>query len=195
MVTDLPTPCTSDCGTGRRRRGYCMSHYTRYLNSGQIPRVLYFDNVAGFWARIVKGDDPNDCWKWTASVTKDGYGRLHFNGRNDMAHRVSFFIHKGRWPKNLVLHKCDNPPCCNPKHLYDGTQKDNARDMVRRKRCKPYHLTRNYLIPEPAEWKDTSWEKYQKIVRMLQRGWTMQHIADCNKVPVNLVKYIYRNYY
>jgi hypothetical protein len=46
-----------------------------------------------------------------------------------MAHRMAWFAEYGRWPEPCALHRCDNPPCCNPAHLFEGTRADNMRDM------------------------------------------------------------------
>lgn len=91
-----------------------------------------------FWSKVdIKG--PDDCWEWQASVTQTGgYGQFNAArhlGHSRMAHRWAWILTQGSIPKGLyVLHHCDNRPCCNPKHLYLGTYKDNARDMVERGR-------------------------------------------------------------
>lgn len=75
------------------------------------------------------------CWIWTGSLKPDGYGCLYYEGKMWIAHRVSYIIHKGKIPKGMfVLHKCDNPSCVNPKHLFIGTNKDNLHDMVMKDR-------------------------------------------------------------
>ena len=77
------------------------------------------------------------CWEWQGSIVKDrgGYGRFHANGKSHRAHRISWQIHKGEWPGDLfVCHKCDNPKCVRPSHLFLGTTTDNMRDMLRKRR-------------------------------------------------------------
>jgi hypothetical protein len=82
-----------------------------------------------FWQRVKKTET---CWIWTGSIEKPfGYGTIHshITGKRLGAHRASWMIHKGPIPENLfVCHKCDNPPCCNPNHLFLGTCADNNRD-------------------------------------------------------------------
>lgn len=93
-----------------------------------------FDLRIEFFNRIKK--TLNDgCWIWTGSVCSTGYGRINSGGKQVLAHRLSFKIHKGKIPKGkLICHKCDNPICVNPKHLFAGTQKDNIVDCVKKKR-------------------------------------------------------------
>ena len=74
--------------------------------------------------------DPNtDCWEWTLVKHDFGHGIWRWNNKYTFAHRVSaeLFI-RSLEPGDVVCHKCDNPCCVNPKHLYIGTQQDNIRD-------------------------------------------------------------------
>ncbi len=81
-----------------------------------------------FWSKVNKTDN---CWNWLACKTKDGYGRIFIKDKVLLAHRVSWAIHDGQIPKGLqVLHRCDNPSCVNPAHLFLGTVSDNMRDSV-----------------------------------------------------------------
>lgn len=76
------------------------------------------------------------CWNWNGSRTPEGYGRAYFQGKTTRAHRLAAYLWL-RHPINsplFVLHKCDNPSCFNPKHLYIGTALENNRDAVKRKR-------------------------------------------------------------
>lgn len=73
------------------------------------------------------------CWVWLGYCNRDGYGR-HGAG---LAHRYSYAaVHGGIPPKMLVLHRCDNPPCVRPSHLFLGTAADNSKDMMVKGRSK-----------------------------------------------------------
>lgn len=82
-----------------------------------------------FWRHVEKTDG---CWGWRGSTWRFGYGLLWGGRENDtnlLAHRVSWEIHFGQIPDGLcVLHKCDNPPCSRPEHLFLGTKADNNLD-------------------------------------------------------------------
>jgi HNH endonuclease len=81
-----------------------------------------------FWSKV---DKSGDCWVWTGSRDLKGYGKINIGCTPTLAHRVSWQIKSGDIPEGLfVLHRCDNPPCVNPAHLFIGTAGDNVQDMM-----------------------------------------------------------------
>lgn len=91
-----------------------------------------------FWSKVRVTKHPKKCWEWMASKNRYGYGQIMVGGRSGrpmLSHRVSWVIHNGPIPQELgVLHRCDNPGCVRPGHLYLGTQKENMRDCRERGR-------------------------------------------------------------
>ena len=95
------------------------------------PIKLTDADIARFWSKVNKcGSDK--CWEWQACRNNHGYGLFRIGGRVRvpyLAHRVAFVITTGD-TELQVCHHCNNPSCCNPKHLYAGTQKDNMQQCV-----------------------------------------------------------------
>lgn len=99
-----------------------------------IPTQKDMDRL---WAKVdVKTD--KECWPWRAAKTKGGYGVFYVAGIQGLATRTVFINHTGaligEWH---ILHKCDNPPCCNPGHLFKGTPKENRMDIKSKGRQMP----------------------------------------------------------
>ena len=88
-----------------------------------------------YWKKVdVKKND--QCWNWLGSVNKDGYGRARFQGKLIYVHRLSLIYQEPNidLDKKVVMHICDNPKCCNPKHLLIGTHADNQTDKFKKQR-------------------------------------------------------------
>lgn len=100
-----------------------------------------------FW-RNVDRRGPNECWPWLRSTQHSGHGQLsrRINGRKHSAraHRIAWELTNGPIPDGqLVCHRCDNPPCCNPAHLFLGTHDDNMADCKDKGRNVSPRLTRS----------------------------------------------------
>lgn len=80
-------------------------------------------------------EDEKSCWEWQGTKDRDGYGRFNIDGKTKRAHRASWEIHYGEIPKeNCICHKCDNPCCIRPDHLFLGTVYDNNHDKEKKNR-------------------------------------------------------------
>ena len=94
-------------------------------------RRYSFAETERFWAQVDRAGGPDACWPWTGSCTKAGYGQISFGQNGHLyTHRLAYeLIHGMLLPGFLVLHRCDNPPCCNPfQCLFSGTPQDNMHD-------------------------------------------------------------------
>ena len=137
--------CISGCTKAVRARGLCSAHYTRLLDgkdlSAPVRKVVRSASDADRLKAHVSVREDTGCWDWTASKTPLGYGQVRYKGTRELAHRASWMVFRGEIPKDAstygtqnVLHRCDNPSCINPDHLFLGDQSDNANDAVSKNR-------------------------------------------------------------
>lgn len=131
------------------------------------------------------------CWEWMASRQYKGYGEVKWGMRKEKSHRVAWMLTYGEIPDNLwVLHHCDNPPCCNPLHLFLGTHQDNVDDREKKGRNVPpigekngNHKLTDKQVYEIRKLYATGKETYRSISRIF--GIDSSYVAD-------IVNYKYR---
>jgi hypothetical protein len=105
--------------------------------SGKRGKILLTEaDISRFESKYTINEE-SGCWEWQRGIFQStGYGQFCLNSRSECAHRVSYTAYVGEIPFGvLVLHKCDNPLCINPEHLFLGTDLDNNRDMISKGRA------------------------------------------------------------
>ncbi|MEQ6899281.1 HNH endonuclease signature motif containing protein [Microbacterium sp. KR10-403] len=165
------------CDRDAVARGWCLKHYKRERRrvGGKFTRKTPAERLADGLKRM-----PNGCLEWQRTRNEDGYGSIYVNGVTTLTHRFAWEIENGPIPDGLnILHRCDNPPCCDPSHLFLGTQAENVDDMVskrrhmnnRRTHCQRGHefTAENTRIDERGNRRCVTCE------RAYQRKWHREH--------------------
>ena len=137
-----------------------------------------------FDPRVDRSAGPDACWLWTGAKTKGGYGHIIRHGREFLVHRLALYFDGVSLERTQnALHSCDNPPCCNPKHLRAGSAKDNAQDRVARKR-------RTYAVGEANPSAKLDADSVRRIRREIAVGFTQVDVAAHYGVSPSLVRAI-----
>jgi hypothetical protein len=140
--------------------------------------------IEEFWKKVDRRDGA--CWEWRGYRGPKGYGTCYFQSKMRRSHRVAFFLANGKWPTPACLHHCDNRSCCNPAHLYAGTDLDNARDRDTRKR------RRAPSGEASANAKLTNTESDCIRVEYAAGGITLQELADRYSVSRSTIHAVVR---
>jgi len=157
----MPSCCECGCGQITTIRGGKSARFITGHNI--IPKPV----MERLWSKVnIKGLD--DCWEWQETGRDGyGYGKILFRGKTDRASRVVWISVNGEIPKDLfILHRCDNRPCCNPNHLFLGTNMDNVIDMMQKGRNPQgdTHYKKKLLKEEVIEVRELAKQmKYKEI--------------------------------
>jgi hypothetical protein len=97
------------------------------LVAAKRPRPAWEER---FWSKVDRSAGPDACWPWRQFRSPKGYGQFWADGKNVRSNRVALELSLGRPPGSRMeaCHRCDNPPCCNPAHLFEGSRLDNTID-------------------------------------------------------------------
>lgn len=135
----LKQKCTIDgCDKNQHSRSYCAAHYAKWRKYGDPKAVrqiqLHGLSLAERFNAYV-GERGSGCWEWVGSRDANGYGRLNVKNIPVLAHRLSWEIHFGPITSaDHICHRCDNPSCVRPEHLFKGDHAANMADKMAKKR-------------------------------------------------------------
>jgi len=136
------------------------------------------NTIAKFYSNAVKRK--NGCWEWERCINKHGYGVSRYKGTIMLAHRVSWMISLGEIKDFHVLHKCDNPKCINPTHLFLGSHQDNITDMVLKGRNSSKLTRKDIMKIKVSEYNNHLISKEfgvtERTIRNIRNGTSWKHI-------------------
>lgn len=152
-----------------------------------------------FWAKFER-PGPDECWIWLKSKNSAGYGTVRWKRSLWLSHRLAWTLTNGPIPEGyLVLHKCDNPPCGNPLHLWTGTYLDNAHDREQKQRGNHACGAKSAaaLYPELYQGERNGFAKLNKeqvlrIRYLVEQGMTQTAVAKLFNVRQTAVQKIVR---
>ena len=163
--------CRCDCGKEKIFHTCNLLHGTAKSCGciDSIHRGNYDEDAKKKLLDSIKIAD-SGCWEWQRSRHKQGYGHFPYKRKVMLAHRVSWILYHGILDPNiLVLHKCDNPSCVNPDHLFLGTDRDNVLDSISKNRFyrgmkkKPYSIKQSQI---------------DEIRQLSSKGWSQKKIGQ-----------------
>lgn len=146
----------------------------------QLEIVLSETDQLRYWAKVLK---TKKCWNWGASKSYGGYGQFSLKGKLLLAHRIAWTLENGAVDRGtLVLHKCDNPSCVRPSHLFLGSHADNSNDKVSKGRASSW-TSKGLSF-------DVRKKHVLEIRKLLLAGVSIRRIAAFYKVPTSVITII-----
>jgi len=175
------------CNRKMLARGLCSKHYQRLVTHGDVNVLTRVPIGSSLSFRLEFYSKPEgECIIWTGTKSR-GYGKLMYNGKERLAHRLSYEVNRGPIPEGMqVLHKCDNPSCINPDHLFIGTIQDNMDDRNAKGRCNP-------AKGESSNLSKLSNQDVVEIKKLSKEGSSLRGLASRFNVTMQNVWMIARN--
>jgi hypothetical protein len=159
------------------------------MQIGPEVEIMRITTRERFERKVLPWFEPNGCQLWIGTINKQsgGHGRFYLNKKYPTAHRVSYELYVGPIPNDMqVLHKCDNPPCVNPDHLFLGTQQDNIADMGAKGRKKVFHGIEHGMAKINPE-------KAFEIRWLHASGYSSRKLAAMYDVSKRTIQNVYQN--
>lgn len=161
--------CKCDCGGEKivNESSLYGGHTTSCGCLQNLDKEKYHQKVK---LRIEKSvsKEAHGCWIWKGAKHRQGYGNIAYRNKCELAHRISWIVFNGEVPKGMkVCHKCDVPSCCNPNHLFLGSQKENVNDAQDKGRWKPGNPPRRNKL---------NYEQVQEIKFLHEKGMTRKEL-------------------
>jgi plasmid maintenance system antidote protein VapI len=145
---------------------------------GKMKQQTYLENAI----EQLKENPIDVCVIWPFSKISNGHAQTSYNGKRILVHRLAYQLYYGEEPKQLILHKCGNPACYNPEHLYDGNHKQNTQDIIKHRGMFPGG--RRKLTEDDVLW---------ALEFLRNSDLTHQQIADCLGVSRPVISAINTN--
>ena len=146
-------------------------------------------------AKLTGVEKPEGCWVWPGHTVLSGdkmrYGRIGVGGKKVLVHRLAYLLFIGEIGKGKVCHRCDNPLCCNPAHLFLGTQKENIHDAMRKGRFHPWETPPiNRAMGESSGQSKLTNDEVLKIRVLREQGEKTTALAKAYSVSAGVISRI-----
>lgn len=179
-----------NCDIKHSAKGFCNKHYGQIYRDERKQKPLHNYGIGRtseerFWSKVSITSDTNRCWLWNGVVDKRGYGKTGYiidGKRSYTAHRTAFYMfYKINPLTQHVCHRCDNPSCVNPYHLFLGTAQKNSDDKVAKNRQSQ---------GDQHHWSKLTFEKVEQIKKMIKDGDSQRVIAERFGIAQSNVSFI-----